>query len=163
MKNQEENIRDIKYYAWTISFIEVPDETSLVFSITGCPGKCEGCHSPFLRNYENGYILDSTTLDNIIKSKEKYITTICFLGGDWEEGFIDTLKYCKLNFPKLKTCLYSGQDVIDISYLEYLDYYKIGGYNQDLGPLYEKTTNQRFYTIENNAIKDDITFKFYNN
>ena len=38
----------LKYTSYTVVFQEVPDEVSLAFEVSGCPFKCEGCHSPHL-------------------------------------------------------------------------------------------------------------------
>ena len=39
----------VKYCGHYITAQEVPDEISLVLSITNCPHRCEGCHSPWLQ------------------------------------------------------------------------------------------------------------------
>jgi anaerobic ribonucleoside-triphosphate reductase activating protein len=39
----------IKYYSSAVVFEEIPDEVTLAIEITNCPGHCEGCHSPWLR------------------------------------------------------------------------------------------------------------------
>lgn len=38
-----------KYVDYDIVFQEVPGEVSLALNISNCPFKCEGCHSPHLR------------------------------------------------------------------------------------------------------------------
>ena len=70
----------LKYLGYSIVFQEVPDEVTLAINISGCPHKCEGCHSKYLWEYEGNYISD-----DLVKLIEKYkglITCVCFMGGD---------------------------------------------------------------------------------
>lgn len=145
-------MKKLKYTHYNIAFQEVPDETSLIFNISGCPHRCKGCHSQYL--WENtGHFL----YKNIRKILEEYkdmITCVCFMGG--EQNITDLLKsllICK-EF-NLKTCLYTGADKIEFPYmLELLDYIKIGHYDENLGGLNSTKTNQRFYKIENSELID---------
>ena len=56
--------------------------------------------------------------------------------------------------------MYSGDDNIDINLFYNLDYYKIGSYKEELGPLNKKTTNQKLYRIINKQ-PEDITYRFW--
>lgn len=47
---------NLKYCSYDIVFQEVPNETTLVFNISGCPHKCEGCHSKYLWDYVGKYV-----------------------------------------------------------------------------------------------------------
>ena len=67
--------------------------------------------------------------------------------------------HIKQNYPTLKTALYSGENIISSIVSNYLDYYKIGPYIEEFGPLNKKTTNQKFFKKENNNWVD-ITYKF---
>ena len=60
----------------------------------------------------------------------------------------------------IKTCMYSGDENIDKELLKHLNFYKIGGYKQELGGLSCKETNQRFYKINENEELEDITYVF---
>lgn len=51
---------------------------------------------------------------------------------------------------KLKVALYSGHNSFNSEVEPHLDYYKIGPFIPECGPLNKKTTNQRFYKKENN-------------
>lgn len=164
-----------------IGFSEVPDEISLCINISGCLNKCEGCHSPYLRE-DIGVILDTKELEKIIKEKAKeLISCLCILGGDHDIlALRELFKFTKHNFPHLKTCLYTGRDdkeVFDntnnnnlILHLEYwLDFLKTGPYIKDLGDLTKETTNQRMYKkhchVDNHQNItfnwEDITYKFW--
>lgn len=145
-------MKKLKYTHYNIAFQEVPDETSLIFNISGCPHRCKGCHSQYLWK-NTGHFL----YKNIRKILEEYndmITCVCFMGG--EQNITELLKsllICK-EF-NLKTCLYTGADEIEFPYmLELLDYIKIGHYDENLGGLNSPKTNQRFYKIENSELID---------
>lgn len=59
----------------------------------------------------------------------------------------------------LKVAIYSGHDDINTEIEPFVDYYKIGPFIPEFGPLNQKTTNQRFYKKENNEWVD-LTYKF---
>ena len=150
-------MKKLKYTHYNIAFQEVPDETSLIFNISGCPYKCDGCHSTYLWQWK-GKFLDND-IRKILEEYKDFITCVCFMGGD--QNIEELLKFLSISKEyNLKTCLYTGADEIEFPYLfELLDYIKIGHYDKNLGGLNSKTTNQRFYKVENcNLI--DITDVF---
>ena len=59
----------IKYHEAKVVFREIPDEVTLAISISNCPLKCIGCHSPELR-YDSGSELDSYILDELIENNK---------------------------------------------------------------------------------------------
>ena len=87
-------MNDLKYINYDIVFQEVPNEISLVFNISGCPHKCEGCHSKYLWEY-TGNLIDYLKIGPYVKS----------LGG---------LDSCETNQKMYK--IY-GNDMTDITYL----------------------------------------------
>ena len=151
----------LKYLGYSIVFQEVPNEVVLAINISGCPHKCEGCHSKHLWEYKGNYISDD--LSNLIEKYQGLITCICFMGGDQNqqellELLVKTRKY------KLKTALYTGKDSfddLDIRVLDNLNYCKIGHYDNKLGGLDNPTTNQRMFFWDYESGKwEDITYKF---
>ena len=56
----------IRYYNFDIVFAEIPDEVTLAINITGCPYRCEGCHSPHLRE-DRGERLDADALAALLE------------------------------------------------------------------------------------------------
>lgn len=119
----------LKYLGYGIVLQEVPDEISLAINISGCPHKCEGCHSKYLWEYEGEYL--SEYFINIIETYKLFISCICFMGGEQnQEELLEYLKHAKS--IGLKTCLYSGCDSInDIEMLlPYLDWVKTGRYDE---------------------------------
>lgn len=157
----------LKYISTDIVFQEVPDEVSLVISITGCPIHCPDCHSKYL--WEN--IGEELNKDSIDKNISKYldnITCICFMGGDNDKQSVYCLaKYIKDTYPSLKTAWYSGSREIDTDFpWKDFDYVKIGPYIKKYGGLDFPDTNQ--YMLKkikagDKTVWEDITYVFYKN
>ena len=149
----------LKYLNTQITFSEIPDEITLCINITGCKIGCKNCHSPYLAE-DIGNILNLQALTSLIDSNSG-ITCVCIMGGDANPSKVDDIAQdIKEYYPKLKVAWYSGKQELskDIN-LEFFDFIKLGPYIEELGPLNSKTTNQRFYKIENNKLID-ITYKF---
>ena len=151
----------LKYLGYSIVFQEVPDEVTLAINISGCPHRCEGCHSTYLWEYEGDYI--SNDLNNLIEKYKGLITCVCFMGGDQNQiELLDLLKIVQKH--KLKTALYTGLDFLsnlNIRILCNLNYCKLGHYDDKLGGLDKPTTNQRM--LRWNYLMgqwDDITYRF---
>lgn len=162
----------IKYKPDTVAvvFSEIPDEVTLAIEITNCPGMCEGCHSPWLRE-DIGEELTVEKLNELI-DKNKGITCVCFMGEGKDPEALKRLAFgihLRSDYP-YKTALYSGRDKIEEEYTAYFDYIKVGPFIPSCGPLNKETTNQRLYKITENfdeeagkveIIKEDITYKFW--
>lgn len=151
----------LKYLGYSIVFQEVPDEVTLAVNISGCPHKCEGCHSKYLWEYEGNYISDD--LETLIKQYDGLITCVCFMGGDQNQ--IDLLGLLKtVQKYGLKTALYTGLDLVNnlsIRILGNLNYLKTGKYDSSLGGLDRLTTNQRMFKWNYSTMRwDDITYRF---
>ena len=149
----------LKYVNTMVTFSEVPGEISLCIEISNCPCHCKGCHSSYLAE-DIGNVLNLQALTSLIDSNNG-ITCVCIMGGDANSSKVDDIAQdIKEYYPKLKVAWYSGKQELskDIN-LEFFDFIKLGPYIEELGPLNSKTTNQRFYKIENNKLID-ITYKF---
>ena len=151
----------LKYLGYSIVFQEVPDEVSLAINISGCPHKCEGCHSKYLWEYEGNYISDD--LDSLIEKYKDLITCVCFMGGDQNQ--IDLLDLLKtVQKYGLKTALYSGLDLynnLNIRILGNLNYLKLGKYDSSLGGLNSPITNQVMLKWNYSTMQwDNITHLF---
>ena len=149
----------LKYVDTKVTFAEVPNEISLCVNISNCPCACKGCHSSYLAE-DIGNKLNSNSIKELINNN-KGITCICFMGGDSNPLEIDALAhFIKINYP-IKTAWYSGRQELskDIN-LNNFNFIKLGPYIEDLGPLNSKTTNQRFYKIEEGKLID-ITNLFW--
>lgn len=149
----------IKYDDYMVAFTEVPDECSLCFNLTNCPCHCKECFEPWLQN-DIGTILNIEVIKTIYKENH-YCTCICFMGGDNDhKRLLDLIRQCRKIWPHLKFAMYSGRDW-DMNLAIELDYYKIGPYRPDCGPLNKKTTNQKFYKKDENGFWENITYRFY--
>lgn len=149
----------LKYVDTLVSFSEVPNEITLCINISNCPCHCKGCHSSYLAE-DIGNVLNLQALTSLIDSNSG-ITCVCIMGGDADSSKVDDIAQdIKEYYPKLKVAWYSGKQELskDIN-LEFFDFIKLGPYIEELGPLNSKTTNQRFYKVENNKLID-ITYKF---
>lgn len=145
--------KPLKYLGYAIVFQEVYNETTLAFSISGCPYHCNGCHSQYLWEYEGDNLIEN--MEQIINKYNGYITCVCFMGGDQNmDELVSALQTCK-NLG-LKTCVYSGAS--DISKfknaLVYLDWLKLGKYEDRLKAnnhiehgVRLATANQHMYRI----------------
>lgn len=149
----------LKYQGYSIVFQEVPDEISLAISVSGCPYRCEGCHSPNLQEYEGEYLLQD--FEKILDEYEGKITCVCFMGGD--QNLIELIELCDMAHERdLKTCLYTGS--VGCAYLQplqpHLDYLKIGPYVKECGGLDNENTNQVMFRMVDGIPVEDITYKF---
>ena len=152
----------LKYLGYSIVFQEVPGEVTLTLNISGCPHKCEGCHSKYLWEYDGHYVSDD--LKALIEKYKGLITCVCFMGGDQNQNELSNLliyvKQCKL-----KTALYTGCDSINslsATVLDHLDYCKTGHYDSLCGGLDNPNTNQQMFKWDWKRNKWlDITYKFW--
>lgn len=152
----------MKYTDTQIVFRELPDETTLAINISGCPLRCEGCHSPYLRD-NIGTSITKEVLEELIE-KNKGITAVCFMGGDAQPlGITASAKWLKHKYPELKIGWYSGREqlAVDID-LAYFNYIKLGPYNHLLGGLDSLTTNQRLYEVKMTGEIDENNIPVYN-
>lgn len=139
----------------SIVFSEIPDEITLAINISNCQNRCIGCHTSYLRN-DTGDELTKDTLNKLIEQNNG-ISCVCFMGeGNDGEELRNLARYLRSNHPDLKTALYSGRPAVEDDLYDLFDYIKVGPYIAALGPLNEKTTNQRLYK---NRV--DITNKFW--
>ena len=149
----------LKYVDTLVTFSEVPDEITLCINITGCKIGCKNCHSSYLAED----IGEGLTLDKIYKliDNNEGITCVCFMGGDSSPKEIDMFARCIKDLYDIKVAWYSGrQELAKEINLKWFDFLKLGPYIEELGPLNSKTTNQRFYKIEENKLID-ITNLFW--
>lgn len=134
---------------------EVPGEISLALGISGCPLRCDGCHSPYLRNGRHGTHLTTSIFLNLLEKYRGYISCVLFLGGEWHPvelvGFLEMARAFGL-----KTALYTGQEAVSEELVAQLTYLKTGEYKEALGGLSCETTNQRFTNVETGEILNHL-------
>ena len=152
----------LKYVDTKVVFQEVPSEITLAINISGCPCNCRGCHSSYLAE-DIGEPLDLQHLTDLIDSN-KGISCVCIMGGDANPSEVDDIAQdIKEYYPELKVGWYSGrQELSKEIELKWFDYIKLGPYIPVRGPLDNPHTNQKFYKVIDNMLKD-ITYKFRHN
>lgn len=152
----------LKYVNTGIVFQEIPDEVTLSINLSNCPCHCPGCHSQYLWQ-DIGEPLTPMTLESFIRDYGGEITCICFMGGDAEPTYINTLaRYLRREHPELKVAWYSGRAKVPSSVRKSdFDYIKVGPYIEHLGCLKERTTNQRLYKRASGDDFTDITLLFW--
>ena len=149
----------LKYIDTKVTFAEVPNEISLCINISNCPCACKGCHSSYLAE-DIGNELNNNSIKELINNN-KGITCICFMGGDSNPLEIDALAHFIKIYFHIKIAWYSGrQELSKEINLNNFNFIKLGPYIENLGPLNSKTTNQRFYKVEEGKLID-ITNLFW--
>jgi anaerobic ribonucleoside-triphosphate reductase activating protein len=85
------------------------------------------------------------------------------MGGDAEPKAVNQLaQYIHTEHPQFHVAWYSGRIRIPaVVNIPDFDYIKIGPFIRHLGPLKERTTNQRLYHILPNGDQQDITERFW--
>ena len=150
----------LKFVSCDVVFREVPDEVTLAINLSQCPNRCQGCHSPWLRE-DTGRELSPEVLDEIVGTYGQAVTCICFMGGDAAPFEVAALA-SRLR-PRFKTAWYSGKAQLPEAFpIQSLDYVKLGPYVEKLGPLDKPTTNQRMYSVGPDGALTDITPRFWN-
>ena len=152
----------LKYVNTGIVFQEIPDEVTLAINISNCPCRCPGCHSHYLWD-DIGLPLDANAIDDFVAKYGDDITCIAFMGGDGDPKAVNMLaQYIHEEYPQFKVAWSSGRTVISraINKSDF-NYIKIGPYIKHLGPLKERTTNQRMYRQEADGEFVDITARFW--
>lgn len=141
----------------SISFSEFPNKISLVLSISGCPFKCPGCHSPELQNPSLGVELTDEYMADLLDKYASVVDSIIFFGGDQYPGrFEEILKKVRTS-TKLIVVLWTGANKVPKRLTQYLHYVKLGRYIESYGGLENPSTNQRFYKL---PYYEDFTYLF---
>ena len=146
------------YYAdLQIVLQEVPGQISLCVSVTGCPLRCKGCHSPFLWKKGTGTPLTDEVFITTLERYKDMISCVLFMGGEWEEAAL----IHKLQIARaygLHTCLYTGltEERVPTAIKKELTWLKAGPWIEALGGLSEATTNQRFIEVSTGRILNEM-------
>lgn len=141
----------LRYSSEEIVWQEVPGETSLAYTITGCPVGCKGCHSVDTWPKGSGIPLSQAYFQQRLAQYQGLITCVLFLGGEWHlEELAVLLELSKK--AGLKTCLYTGLEAVPDSLKRWLDYLKTGPWIAELGGLDSPITNQRFMDVKSEQL-----------
>ena len=139
---------------------EIPDKVTLAVEISNCRGSCIGCHSPFLKQ-DIGVELTPDAVDRLIADN---FGVNCFLllgEGKDPEALLRIAEHLRVHHPDLERAVYSGRPEVEPEIYAAFDYVKVGPYVAELGPLNERTTNQRLYRNTYNDAWEDITSRFW--
>lgn len=150
-----------------ITFEEFPDEIALCLNISNCPGTCECCSEPELRE-DKGIELTKEEIDRIIEDHPG-VSLIGFMGGDNDHDAILQLSMY-IHTKGIKVGMYSGFDYLDMRLANELDCYKIGRFimpkgsietwsEQTCGPIVFPFSNQIYFEKHGNKLVD-ATYKF---
>ncbi len=152
----------LKYVNTGIVFQEIPDEVTLAINISNCPCRCPGCHSRYLWE-DIGLPLNAEAIDALVSQYGTDITCIAFMGGDDDPMGVNLLaQYIHEEYPMLKVGWYSGRSRIPKGVVKQdFDYIKLGPFIRHLGPLKERTTNQRMFRKSDDGVFEDITWRFW--
>lgn len=143
----------MKYTDTRIVFREFPDEVTLAINISECPFRCEGCHTPILRD-DVGTELTADELERLLRQHLNIITCVGFMGGDanveYISKLIDDMKKRIGNEKRIKYGMYSGQDSLYniLTRCNNLDYVKVGHFDPELGPIDNEGSNQQMYKMD---------------
>jgi len=150
----------LKYYNFDIVFQEIPDETTLAINITGCPFRCQNCHSPHLRE-DIGEPLTEEALLSMLERYGSGVTCICIMGGDAHPEDVQAVAGHIRRELGYKSAWYSGAEAIpECIDNRNFDYIKVGPYKEEFGGLKSEKTNQRLYKVGEDGGLVDITSKF---
>ncbi len=145
----------VKYYNCDVILNDVPNEISLAFAIAGCKLGCRGCFWQELQNTPS-YELNDKLFSEKLTKYQNFISCVLFYGGEWlPRELINKLKIA--HTYGLKTCLYTGRQIIATEIYQHLNFIKTGAYREDLGGLTSLTTNQRFTNL---ITGEDLTHLF---
>lgn len=150
----------LKYLKLQEVFREIPGEISLGLSISGCKIHCPECNQRELWE-DVGSPLNVQSVATLLQ-KYQGITCLLLLGGEHDiDALTEIFMYAH---KRVKTAWYCGLDILPKNHqgiLQYLDYYKLGHFNAELGGLNSPTTNQHLYKVEHQGNGDywqtDIT------
>lgn len=152
----------IRYVNTGVVFQEVPDEVTLSINISNCPCHCIGCHSKYLWE-DIGEPLNYLAIDDMLRKYGDDITCVGLMGGDANPLEVnDMAAYIKSKNERLKVAWYSGRhEVAEGIDLRNFDFIKLGPYIESRGGLDKRTTNQKFFRVEDDLSLTDITNKFW--
>ena len=134
----------LKYVPQMTSVVleEIPDRVTLAVDISNCPGHCEGCHSPFLRE-DIGEPLTAAIIDTLVRDNFG-VNCFLFLGEGRDPAALLELAG-HVRSLGLESALYSGRQEVEDAIWAAFDYVKVGPYLPACGPLNQRSTNQRLY------------------
>ncbi|QEY24455.1 anaerobic ribonucleoside-triphosphate reductase activating protein [Neisseria animalis] len=147
---------ELKFTVEQIVWQEVPGEVSLAFLFSGCPLRCEGCHSADTWKADIGTELTADYLQGRLKRYRGLISCVLFMGGEWQPEALKK-RLDEVRAAGLKTCLYTGLERSELEsvsdgLIPRLDYVKTGRWHAALGGLDNPASNQRFVNLHTGEV-----------
>ncbi len=141
---------------------EIPDKVTLAVDVSNCTGRCEGCHSPFLRD-DVGVELTFDVVERLLKDN---FGVNCFLllgEGNDHNALVSLVREIRRAHPELQLAIYSGREAVEEDIYGLFDYVKVGPYRPSCGPLNNPATNQRLYRVHHLLpyTLEDLTSRFW--
>ncbi len=102
-------MQQLRFDREEIVWQEVPGEVSLAFLCSGCPLRCQGCHSSGSWKAGRGAVLSEDYLRSRLQQYRGLISCVLFMGGEWHcallEGMLriareEGLHTCPLHRPR---------------------------------------------------------------
>ena len=141
-------MQQLRFSVEQIVWQEVPNEVSLAFLFSGCPLRCQGCHSADSWKAGQGTVLTESHLAGRLQRYRGLISCVLFMGGEWVPGELRRMLEVVVR-AGLRTCLYTGLEreeleAVSADIIPHLTYLKTGRWRAELGGLESPRTNQRF-------------------
>ena len=76
-------MQQLRFDREEIVWQEVPGEVSLAFLCSGCPLRCQGCHSSGSWKAGRGAVLSEDYLRSRLQQYRGLISCVLFMGGEW--------------------------------------------------------------------------------
>ena len=108
-------------------------------------------------------IFNGRSLGHLLQKYGKAVTCVCFMGGDAEPFEVERLAgfLHRQSIALVKVGWYSGKNELPEGLsVQNFEYIKLGPYIEKLGGLKSPDTNQHFYRIYGDEMKD-ITYRFW--
>ena len=156
-------MQTLRFTSEQVVWQEVPHEVSLAFLISGCPLRCEGCHSADSWKSGLGEVLTVEYLQGRLKRYQGLISCVLFMGGEWQAAELARL-LAAVKTAGLKTCLYTGLEGEELAALSdgllpQLDYLKTGRWQAERGGLDNPHTNQRLIDLNTGQVLNHLFLK----
>lgn len=153
----------LRFTTEQIVWQEVPGETSLAFLFSGCPLRCEGCHSADTWKSGLGTELTAEYLAGRLKRYRGLISCVLFMGGEWAPQALEKMLAVSIACG-LKTCLYTGLERDELekvskNLIPNLTYLKTGRWQAERGGLESAATNQRFIDLRSGEVLNHLFLK----
>ena len=100
-------MQQLRFDREEIVWQEVPGEVSLAFLCSGCPLRCQGCHSSGSWKAGRGAVLSEDYLRSRLQQYRGLISCVLFMGGEWHCALLEGMLRIARE-EGLHTCLYTG-------------------------------------------------------